>query len=76
GIVSEINTDKYKVVAFQPACDTSSLTIKRIVDAMEERGANNVPVGDSQELKKLSESLGIFNDIVEKSPANILLKDL
>jgi len=76
GIASEIHTDKYKVVAFQPACDTSSLTIKRVINAMEERGTNSVPIGDSQELKRLSESLGIFNSAIEKSPANILLKDL
>ena len=48
--------------------------MKRIVDALEDRGTSNVPVADSDELKKLNGILEDFGQLVEKAPANVPLK--
>ncbi|MFC1657866.1 YihY/virulence factor BrkB family protein [Candidatus Omnitrophota bacterium] len=76
GIASEVKTEDYKETAYQPARDTQLFTIKRIIDMLEQKGIDDIPVAQSQELKSISESLQRFADTLEKSPANKLLKDI
>jgi len=76
GIASEIKTEEHKEFAYQPARTINVLTIKYIFDALEQRGTDEIPVAQTRELKTLSEALKTFNDTIEKSPANRLLKDI
>ena len=76
GILSEIKNESNKDVSYQPAIDVGKLTIKYVVEALEKRGNSSIPVSQTNELKKLSSCLSTFADDIEKSPANILLKDL
>ena len=62
--------------SFQPGRNVEKLTIKYVIDALEARGNSDVPVGKSEELKKLSRCLDKFSSAVEKSEANVLLKNL
>lgn len=75
-VVSEVKTQEYKETAFQPARDGEILTIKYVIDALEHRGANDIPAAQTQEFKALSESLQTFDEIIVKSSANKLLKDI
>jgi len=76
GLVSEINVEEGRNIAYQPARDPDTMTIKSVVDALEGYGSDNVPVIRSEELEKIEESLKTFSEIVGKSPANLLLKDI
>jgi len=76
GIAFESKSEEHKEFAYQPARTINVLTIKYIIDALEQRGVDNIPVAQTKELKTLSESLQTFNDTIEKSPANRLLKDI
>jgi membrane protein len=77
GILSEIRKpEEDKEVLYQPARDVETLTIKRIVDALEERGDSHVPVVACAELRKLTETLAAFGEIVEQAPANVTLKKI
>ena len=76
GIVSQICLDEGGETAFQPARDPDTMTIKYVVNALEQNGSALVPVAESEELKNLEESLKRFDDLIEKSPDNILLKDI
>jgi membrane protein len=76
GIISETKESGDKTVAFQPAQCIEKLTIKYVLDALNKRGSNNIPVAESKEIDKLSASLKTFSDIIEKSPANISLRNL
>ncbi|HDY67372.1 MAG: YihY/virulence factor BrkB family protein [Candidatus Scalindua sediminis] len=76
GIASEIETEDHKEFAYQPARTINVLTIKYIIDALEQRGVDNIPVAQTKELKTLSETLQTFSYTIEKSPANRLLKDI
>ena len=76
GILSEVRTDNNEDVAYQPAVDVGKVTVKYVVDSLEQRGYSDIPVRETVELGKLSECLDNFGSIIEKSPANILLKDL
>jgi membrane protein len=76
GILSEVKMDKNRDAAFQPAIDVGKLDIKFVIESLEHRGISNIPVGKTSELVKLSECLSTFASDIEKSSANILLKDL
>ena len=76
GILSEARINADKEVAYQPACDADVLTVKYVIDALESRGNTNIPVTDSSELGKLADCLQTFSNAVEKSPANIALKEI
>ena len=76
GIASETKTEEYNQFAYQLSRDINILTIKYIFDALEQRGTDEIPVAQTRELKTLSEALKTFNDTIEKSPANRLLKDI
>ncbi|MFO8052641.1 MAG: YihY/virulence factor BrkB family protein [Candidatus Omnitrophota bacterium] len=75
-LVSEVKTAEYKGVAYQPACDTNKLTIKRVVDTLENEGADDIPVAKAKQLKTLSKKLEAFDQLIKKSSNNILLKDI
>ncbi|UCF84413.1 MAG: YihY/virulence factor BrkB family protein [Desulfobacteraceae bacterium] len=76
GIVSEINVDRDKNVAYQPAHNTDIMTVKYVMDTLEGHGSDNIPVAKSEELERLSECLKSFGDLIERSPANVRLKDI
>ena len=63
-------------LAYQPARDINFITIKSIIEALEQKGVDNIPVAQTPELQSLSEVLWTFSAEIEKSPANCLLKDI
>jgi len=75
-MLSETRTEDEKTFSFQPACDISDLTIKRIIDAIENYGTNRLPVAQTQEFAVLSESLQAFEKVIAQSPENRYLKDI
>ncbi len=76
GIISEVRRGEDKELAYQPAIDVDKLTIKFVIDRLEQRGTSSIPVLRSAEMDKLSDSLRQLGEVVEKSPANVLLKNL
>ena len=76
GILSNTESLENKELAYQPARDINVITIKSIIEALEQRGVDNIPVAQTAELKALSETLQKFNAEIEKSPANRLIKDI
>ena len=75
-ILSEVQKEADKEIAYQPACDVNLLTVKYVIDALESRGNTDIPVLDSSELGKLSDCLNTFSTALEQSPANIALKNI
>jgi membrane protein len=74
-VLSEVRKEaEDKEVAYQPARDVETLTIKNVSDALDDRGNSTVPTIQSDELQKLSDCLRGFAEIIEKSPSNISLK--
>jgi len=62
--------------AYEPARDPDTMTIKSVVDALEQRGSDNIPVAQTEELRQLLESLKTFSNLVEKAEANRKLKEI
>lgn len=76
GVISEIKTDAEREAAYQPAQCVEEFTALFVIDALDNRGIDDIPVAESEELVKLTESLKAFSDILKDSTANISLKDL
>lgn len=76
GVISEVRTDDDKGLAYQPALDPDRITIKYVMDSLDRQGCDNIPVAQSDELKRLRENLKAFGDLIESSPANVRLKQI
>ncbi len=76
GILSEVNSHEYKRSAYQPAWDTGDITIQAVLDALEKRGSNEIPLALEEDMQRLTEHLEAFNNAIKTSPANVLLKNI
>ena len=76
GILSEVETAEPEEPAYQPAVDTSLLSMGYIVSALETLGSDNIPVLQTKETAALLASLVCFQETLDASPDNLLLKDL
>ncbi len=76
GVAVETKTEEDMEFAYQPACTVNHLTIKHVIDALDKSGTDDIPVAQNRELQVLSNTLETFNDTIDKSPANKLLKDI
>lgn len=61
---------------YHPAQDSSKISIKYVVDTLENVGMTDLPVFATGEFQSLQESFKLFSSAIDKSPANRLLKDL
>ncbi|HYQ59548.1 MAG TPA: YhjD/YihY/BrkB family envelope integrity protein [Desulfatiglandales bacterium] len=76
GLASEVKTDEGRGIAYEPAKDPDAMTIKNVIDMLEQHGSDDIPVAQTEELRQLSESLKTFSDVIEKTEANRKLKEI
>jgi membrane protein len=76
GVLSQVLLEDDRTVAYQPARSLEGITIQYVIDALEQRGIDDIPVVKSKELKKLSTYLKGFHDQIARSPLNRSLKDI
>ena len=63
-------------MAYQPARDIEDLTITNVLNQLNRRGVNWIPLDNTGDLEKLKGRLMQFQEGIEKSPANVPLKDI
>ena len=76
GLFIETRTTDDNDFGYQPACDINTLTIKRVLEAIEHHGSDRIHVAQTEELTALTDSLNQFSQEMGTSPANKLLKDI
>ena len=76
GLVSETRTKADKEFAYQPARDINIMSIQYVLDALDQKGSDNLPVAKTEDYEALSEALQEFSEAMEHSPANKLLKNI
>ena len=76
GLITPAASENAKTTAYQPARDINDFTIAFIIDALENKGIDSIPVARTDSLATLSEALREFGAAIEKSSANRLLKDI
>jgi len=76
GILTTIQGEKEKERFFQPGRDVNDLTVKSVLDSLNQAGTQNVPVAESPELDRLRRSLEAFSHALEDLPENVALKNI
>jgi membrane protein len=76
GVLAERNIENTDLTGYCPAVSTDKITIKYVIDAMESDSVEQLPVKKDEVYEKLLENMKILAENIEKSPANVLLKNL
>jgi membrane protein len=74
-VLVEVKRERDQEEAYQPAKSPDTLTIKRTIDMINERG-EVIPLPPSNELTIILKSLEKFSHAAEQSDGNILLKEI
>ncbi len=75
-MVSQIKTGEGKVLSYHPGCDINLLTIRYVLDNLDKKGSEDIPVAQTKELTRIKNSLKGFGELIEKSSDNLLLGDI
>ncbi|MGC9324184.1 MAG: YihY/virulence factor BrkB family protein [Desulfomonilia bacterium] len=76
GLVSQTVPESNDQTAYQVGRDVNSLSVASVLEALEHRGVDSIPLQKTDDLTTLEETLGEFRDHLEHCRANTLLKDL
>lgn len=76
GIFSETFIQSPKERAFQPGRDIHTITVHSILKKLENKGIKKMSSAGSKEYLKISEVVEDFEQTIENSPSNVLLKDI
>lgn len=75
-VVSAVKTKFEKETAYQPAVDINRITIKYLSDKLDHRGMDVLAAKQDKEFEKIKKLMASFNQHLEKSAENKLLKDI
>lgn len=75
-LISQVSMEDKKSIYYQPGLDLEKITLKSVLDAMEQSGSDKIPMASSPALDKMTKSLEKVGRMIESSPANIRLKDI
>lgn len=75
-ILAEVNTPNDKEIAYQPAITDSKLSIKFILNRLDEKGVNELPIHDTKELAAINGLLKEMDHMLDNEKGNALVKDI
>jgi membrane protein len=76
GIFVEVRTDVDKELVYQPGVTESKFTVQYIIDTLERKGVNDLPINDSNELKRIHELMHDMDKLLDTQPGHLLVKDI
>lgn len=75
-LIIAIPEEHKEMKSYQPSRDIDFFTLSYVINALEEKGVDTIPVAQTESLQRISKSLKTFKDQIEKSEANVRLKDI
>jgi membrane protein len=75
-ILSEVRTSSDKETAYQPGISDSRLTVKYIINRLDEKGVNELPIHDAKELSVINGLLNDLDHVMNNTTGNSLVKDI
>jgi len=75
-IINEIIASNIKEVAYQPALDPARITVSFVIEKVDQQGHHSSLVTTTKEMTDLTLIVESFYNDLQKSPGNILLKDV
>jgi membrane protein len=75
-VLSETPSRDERDTAYQPARCTDSLGVARVWQALDESGGSDIPLLESEELSRLTDSLEALKKALRESEGDVSLKDI
>lgn len=75
-VFSEVTTSNEKEIAYQPAIAESKITIKFIMDRLDENGVNTLPISDTKELETINRLMLELDKVMDNEKGNLPVKDI
>mgnify|MGYP001488704952 FL=1 len=75
-IINEVGKKNSQDTSYQPARSVENLSVSFVLQAIDEHGLGDIHIHESGESKRLSQALEALNQEIERSPSNILLKNI
>jgi membrane protein len=75
-IFSEVKTSEEREPAYQPAMSENKLTVKSILDVLDTKGVNEMPIHSTTELQAIHRVMDDFDEVIRKNRENILVKNI
>jgi membrane protein len=76
GVLSSTLAEENQDPGYQPAKDINRLSIEGVLKALDKIGPDEMPIDPTEALSEIKETLEDFNNLVENSPYNKLIKDI
>jgi membrane protein len=76
GVITSVRLVREKVFAYQPAFDPNEMSIASVLECLDKRGMENIPVIPSAELDQIRDSMEALRRESHNSVANRLLKEI
>ncbi len=76
GIFNEVKVANDKDTGYQPGISDSKLTVKFIIDKLDEKGVNELPLDNSAELEVINKLMLEMDEVLNTSKGNTLVKDI
>lgn len=75
-IVSEVRIEDEKDFGYQPAKDVENLKIYDVISAINQKGAPNLPLPDTELVNKINDTMANINEKLNMSSDNLKFKDI
>lgn len=77
GVLSEVRVghDKYDI-AYQPGVSDSVMTVKYVIDKLDHRGVNELPISTSEELEMVHRVMADLDTSMSNEKGNMLIRDI
>jgi len=76
GIFSETLRENPKEKAYQPGRDIHTITVHSVLKKLENKGMQKMTSAAGKEYLKIAGVVENFEQVIENSPSNVLLKDI
>jgi membrane protein len=76
GIFVEVKTEIDSEVLYQPGVTESKLTVQYIIDTLERKGVNQLPIGDTEELKNINHLMKEMDHLMDGQTGKLYVKDI
>lgn len=76
GIFNEVKMTVDKEVGYQPGISDTKMTVKFIIDKLDEKGVNYLPMQNSLELENINRIMKDMDDVLNTTKGNVLVKEL
>ncbi|MGE0567985.1 MAG: YihY/virulence factor BrkB family protein [Bacteroidia bacterium] len=76
GIFNEVKDESEQIIRYQPGITESKLTVKNVINILDEKGINSLPIGDVEEFKTIENLMQEFSELLDNDLGNKAIKDI